>query len=164
MGAGKTTVGRLLARRLGWEFLDTDEWIEREAGMTVAEIFESRGEPEFRRMERAVAERLAGLSGKVIATGGGFVVAAENLAAAERAGAVVLLEATPESVLDRVGARGDRPLLRGADPRARVAELLEKRRAAYDAVPLKVDTTGRPPEEVADMILEKISTSNERTD
>src|SRR5688572_15249289 len=99
MGTGKSTVGRRLARRLGWTFVDTDELIEQREGRSIPDIFAQDGEPAFRDLETELARDLANSKNQVIATGGGMVLREENLRALEQAGAVVLLEAGIEEIL-----------------------------------------------------------------
>lgn len=156
MGSGKSTVGRILARHLGWKFCDTDKMIERQAGLSVAEIFEALGEPAFRDMESELAERLAIMRRCVIATGGGFLVRPQNREAAARAGDVFLLMASPERIWHRVGRSGHRPLLKTADPMSRIRELLKEREAAYAAIPNRVETDDLTPEAVAGEILNRL--------
>ncbi len=153
MGTGKTTVGRLVAERLGFEFVDTDALIE-EANGPIPEIFAERGEAAFRAIEREVATELAARSGLVIATGGGLLLDEANATALGTTGVVCCLVADPDEIHRRVTAEGsptDRPLLAGVDPLARIAELLAERAPGYGRF-RQVDTTGRTPEEVADEV------------
>ena len=147
-GAGKTTVGRLLAQRHRVEFLDTDAVVEQRAGKPVADIFVEDGEAAFRTLERqAVADALATHHG-VLALGGGAVLdpGSRALLAGHR---VVLLDVGPADAAERVGLNRDRPLLLG-NPRARLRELLAQRRPLYAQVATAtVDTGGRSPGEVA---------------
>ena len=159
MGTGKTTVGRLLARRLGWKLLDTDRLIEDRARMSVERIFDERGEEAFRDMETDVARSLSAMSNCVVATGGGFVLREENMRAANQAGAVILLMASAEQIWHRVRRSTRRPLLRTENPREALEKLLEERRDAYNAIPTRVGSDGRSPEAVADEILELLSPS-----
>lgn len=155
MGTGKSTVGRLLARKLGHTFLDLDELIEREAGMAIKDIFASFGEERFRELEAEAIERLAaGSLGTrlVVSTGGGAVVRKENRALLKGFGVLVCLTASRDEILRRVGNRADRPLLAGADREAKLDLLLEQRQEAYRECDLEVDTTGRRPEEVVKAI------------
>lgn len=156
MGSGKSTVGRILARTLGWKFCDTDQLIEKQAGLTVAQIFEALGEASFREMESELAERLEQMRNHVIATGGGFMLRPLNREAALRAGEVFLLMATPDQIWHRVGRSGQRPLLKSADPKRRIEELLKERDAAYSAIPNRVETGGRTPQQVAEEILGRL--------
>jgi len=150
MGTGKTTVGRVLAEQLGYEFVDTDDVIEARHGPITA-IFAEHGEGTFRRYERDVAEELAGRDGLVVATGGRMMIDAVN---AERLGAtgdVFCLVATVDTVLDRVAQRGeadDRPMLAGDDVRGTVERLLAERAPIY-AMFQAIDTDGRAPDDIA---------------
>jgi 3-dehydroquinate synthase len=148
MGTGKTTVGRLLAQRLGREFVDTDELIVARAGRPIADIFNEDGETRFREWEAQVAGELAEQRGLVIATGGRLMLDPDNAAALGATGPVFCLTADPADILARVAAEdGKRPLLAGDDPHTRVRALLRRRAAAYDRF-RAVDTGGRTLEEV----------------
>jgi shikimate kinase len=157
MGAGKSTIGRLCASRLGFRFVDTDAEITARAGQSIAQLFQEQGETAFRELERAAVEELTACSGLVIATGGGVVINPENVARLRRCGLVVLLNASPDTILKRVGSARSRPLLAGAaDPRAKVEELLESRRALYEAAAhTSVSTDHRAMGEVARDVLRK---------
>lgn len=152
MGTGKSTVGKVLARRLGSTFLDLDELIEKEAGMPIKEIFSSYGEARFRELETEAIKRLSsGLLGDrlVVSTGGGAVVREENRALLKGWGRLVCLKASNEEILRRVGNRADRPLLAGPDREEKMERLLAERREAYMDCDLEIDTTGQRPEDVA---------------
>lgn len=141
MGAGKTTVGRLLARRLRMPFFDSDHEIERRCGVTVRHIFEVEGEARFRERERQTIAELTGRDGIVLATGGGAVLDEENRRCLSRGGTVVYLRASPEALFARVRHDGSRPLLAGGDPLARLRALHEQRDPLYRCVAdLVVDT------------------------
>lgn len=158
MGAGKSSVGRALAARLGREFVDTDAEIEKAAGASVREIFEREGEAGFRARERAAIDALAGRP-VVVALGGGAIAqpgAAERLAAS---GTVVWLRARPETLAARVGDADARPLLRGLGPEARIAriaELAAAREASYRTARIAVDTDELQAEQVARAIAERL--------
>jgi len=153
MGTGKSTVGRLLAARLGWRFVDTDALIEARQGQSVAAIFREQGEAAFRRMEATLALELAAEKNLVIASGGKFMLAAEN-ARVLSANHVFCLTATPEEILARIITDGParRPLLAGADPAAAIGRLLAERAAAYGRFPA-ISTSGKTPDEIANEIL-----------
>ena len=153
MGTGKTTVGKIIAARLGWQFLDTDHIIEEEAGHPIKTIFAEQGESAFRQMESDVCESLALVKHKVISTGGGIVLAQANRDALMYAGLVVCLSAPADVIVARLSGATDRPLLAGADPKQRVAELLAVRAPAYAALPFHVDTAGRTAQQTADEII-----------
>jgi shikimate kinase len=157
MGTGKTAVGRLLADRLQYEFVDTDAIIQERHG-PIPEIFREHGEGEFRRLEREVAAELAALSGLVISTGGRLMVDAVNAARLEATGTVFCLTASVDTILDRVSgddATVERPLLAGTDVRRRVTELLDERRPAYARFE-QVETEQREPNEVVDDLLSRL--------
>ena len=152
MGTGKTTVGRLLAARLGRDFVDSDDLIVARAGKPVADIFRDEGEERFRAWEADAAAELAGRRGLVIATGGRLMLDAANAAALGATGPVFCLSASVGEILARVAAGGAaRPLLAGDDAAARVAALQRQRAVGYARF-RPVDTDGRSPAAVADDI------------
>jgi shikimate kinase len=153
MGAGKSTVGGLLAARLGWGFVDTDALIEEKEGKSIAAIFKDQGEAAFRQMETALAKELADEKNLVIATGGKFMLAAEN-ARALAASRIFCLTASPKEILARVMADGSalRPLLAGDDPETNIRQLLAERAGGYGQFPA-IDTSGKTPDEIASEIL-----------
>lgn len=151
-GAGKTTVGRLVAERLGVAFRDTDDDVEAAAGKPIPDIFFDAGEAEFRRLERvAVAEALATHDG-VLALGGGAVTDVDTRVALLDH-TVVCLTVALHDATKRVGWGPGRPML-DLNPRAKLAELMVRRKPLYDEVSTHtVDTTGRTPEDVADEVV-----------
>jgi shikimate kinase/3-dehydroquinate synthase len=153
MGTGKSAVGREVARRLGWRFVDMDDVIVSRAAKTIPRIFAEHGESAFRAMESDVCADLSAHEDLVIATGGGALVDPDNRRVMMRSGTVVCLTADPDEILRRVGGDDNRPLLNVPDPRARVAELLAARRAAYQTIPWQIDTTGLSVEEVAEQVI-----------
>lgn len=161
MGTGKSTVGQLLAARLGWAFADTDTEIEEKEGMAIPVLFERHGEAYFRRVETDVVKELAAGQSQVIATGGGAVLAEANRAAMLDAGLVVALKADKQTIVERVSADANRPLLRGG-VEARVEALLADRATAYDFAHVTIDTTGMSAEQVADAIITNIQDGGRR--
>ena len=154
MASGKTTVGRMLADRLGWAFADLDELVTRAAGRTVPEIFAAEGEAGFRRRESAAVREAAGRRRVVVATGGGAACREENLAAMLEGGRVIALGVSPEEAIRRAGGASGRPLLDGkADPVGEARRLLDARRAFYDRAHIRFQTDGRTPGEIAQALL-----------
>lgn len=145
MGAGKTTIGRGLARLLGRDFLDLDHEIEGRCGVRVAHIFDIEGEEGFRRRECAVLETCACQLDLVLATGGGAVLAPENRSILKSSGVVIYLRATPEALYSRVARDRSRPLLQTPDPQGRIRELLIMREPLYEEVADIVFDTGTMP-------------------
>ncbi len=131
MGTGKTTLGRVLARKLGFQFIDTDNLIEKKAGKTVSRIFEEDGESAFRDMERQAVDEWIPRNGAVVACGGGLVMGKGMLDKLRLLGVVVCLFASPETILARVSRNDQRPLLRSDDPLERIQKLLRERLPVY---------------------------------
>ena len=154
MGSGKTTVGRELAGRLGWAFLDSDAMVEASTGSTVAELFRARGEEAFRAEEsRVLAEALSSDAPTVVSAAGGTVLDPSNRALLAGPAIVVWLRADPDTLAARVGPGGHRPLL-GADHATALRELDAVRRPLYEEVAdVVVDVDGIDPSRAADRIL-----------
>jgi shikimate kinase len=144
MGAGKSTVGKALARRLGREFIDTDHEIVGRTGVPIATIFEIEGEAGFRRRESAVLAELATRPGAVIATGGGAVISRENRRLMREAGLVVYLHATLERLHERTRRDSSRPLLASGDRRSKLGKLLEVRDPLYRETAHLILESGAP--------------------
>jgi 3-dehydroquinate synthase len=160
MGTGKSTVGRLLAERLGYRFVDTDDLIVARDGRTIADIFKEEGEARFRQWERDVSLELADAEQTVIATGGRLMLDEENAAALMQNGRVFCLTAPPEEILARVQQdEGKRPLLNMPDPIHRIEILLEQRREAYGRFP-QINTFGQTPAQIARKIEEMMTHSS----
>lgn len=155
-GAGKSTIGRKLARELGVELYDTDAGIERETGRTIPDIFAVDGEPEFRRIEERVVRRAVLGERGVVSLGGGAVLS-DNTRALLRDRTVVYLEISIAEGLRRTGASNQRPLLNGADPGVKYRKLMRERRPLYrEVATVRVRTDGRSPGRVVRMILDKL--------
>jgi shikimate kinase/3-dehydroquinate synthase len=144
MGSGKTTIGRLLARRLNRRFVDSDHAIEARSGATIPWIFEIEGEASFRRREADMIRELTSQSGIVLATGGGAVLDAASRAYLAERGTVIYLRASVSHILQRTAHDKNRPLLQTADPRRRLEELLAQREPLYREIADLVIDTGRP--------------------
>lgn len=144
MGAGKTTIGRLLAKRLDKRFVDSDHEIIERTGASIPVIFEFEGEEGFRRRESDVIRDLTAQSGIVLATGGGAVLRAENRECLKTRGTVIYLRASVTSILQRTSHDKNRPLLQTANPRERIEQLAREREPYYLEVADIVIDTGRP--------------------
>ena len=149
MATGKSSVGRRLAALIGHEFVDMDTLIEAETGMSIPEIFSSRGEAAFRALESQMVDRVTSRTGCVVATGGGTIANRENLQKLKNAGIVITLTAGIETILERVGAAANRPMLHGQEKSERVRALLKEREPFYAQADFSVDTTSKSIEEVA---------------
>lgn len=157
MGTGKTSVGRLLASRLGCAFHDLDRRIEERCGMSIPAIFAQHGEPYFRAREKEAVREAAARANLVIATGGGTVKDPENVALLRRSGILVALTADVDTILQRTASRGARPVLDSADEgdrRAAIVQLLAERQSLYEGADITVDTGVRAPLEVAEYIVQ----------
>jgi shikimate kinase len=156
MGTGKSSVASVLAERLGWSKIDLDACIEVAEGRTIPEVFADKGEPYFRKVETAMLRReLEGRTCQIVATGGGAVLAEENREIMLGNGLVVALTADAETIIGRVKDDPNRPLLRGNAEKS-VPELLEKRRHAYDFAHVRIDTSDKTVEQIADAIIGRL--------
>ena len=158
MGAGKSAVGRYLARSLHLSFVDSDDEIEARTGVDIPFIFEKEGEAGFRKREAAVIDDLSKLDGIVLATGGGTVIDADSRSRLGGRGFVVYLYTTVDQQVARTQRGRERPLLESDDPRATLAALLEARDPLYrEVADLVVETDGRKVKSVANEIIEQVS-------
>jgi shikimate kinase len=158
MGAGKSTVGRRLAKRLGLEFVDADDAIEAAAGLSISEIFARYGEPYFRDGERRVIQRLVAGPRKVIATGGGAFADAETRATILRDAIAVWLDADIDTLVARVSRRDHRPLLKGRDPGEVLRDLAARRNPLYAEAPIRVVSEPAPHQVTVDAIVAALRT------
>ncbi len=153
MGTGKTTAGRILARRLGYRFIDVDEEIEREQGVSISHIFSELGETYFRMLERDFIKALSFKEGLIISAGGGAVIDERNIEAMKTGGVIVCLTAAPDAIMKRVGNSANRPLLKVPDPMSRITELMGAREQFYRKADFTIDTTAMTPGDVAEEII-----------
>ena len=164
MGTGKTTTGTALAKTIGFSFHDLDEAVETESGMTIPQIFAEKGETYFRACEKQMVKKAAAMDRAVIATGGGTVKDEENVRALRETGIIVALTANVNTILQRTGTKGTRPVLDGEDGGNRkkaIEKLLFERRGLYAQADFSVDTSDRSAQEVADAIIETLKTRGE---
>ena len=154
MGTGKSTTGRLVAKRLDRQWVDMDDEIERRERRTIGDIFLQDGEPYFRSVEREVVKELCERKNLVVAAGGGVVINPENVRDFSRTGVVICLNAIPSVILQRVAAETHRPLIEDGEKARKITDLLEIRKPLYDAIPNQIDTTRLSPELTADRVIE----------
>lgn len=163
-GAGKSTIGRRLARELGVTLYDTDLAIERETGRPIADIFASDGEPAFRAIEEDVVRRAVQTQSGVVSLGGGAVLSRDTRALL-KGQTVVYLEISVAEGLRRTGASSKRPLLAGPDPGAKYRELMRRRRPLYrEVATIRVRTDGRSPGRVVKQIVAKLTAQPKETE
>lgn len=157
MASGKSTVGPLLADALGYRFVDMDHVIAERCGKSIPQIFEQEGERAFREAEREVLVELSGCDDIIIATGGGALASERGMRMARSSGVVVYLDASVETILERVGSNAaERPLLKGSVDEE-VRRLLELRRPCYERSDLRVHVDGRAPAAIADEIRRRLN-------
>lgn len=154
MGTGKTSLGKLLATRLGRPFVDIDKKIEDETQLSIPKIFEQYGEEHFRELERVAVKELSEKRGLVIATGGGTIKDEENLRLLKSSGLLICLTTEPEEILNRTSRRGERPVLDGGGEERleTIKKLLAERKKFYDRADYQVDTTEWSPLQIIDDI------------
>ena len=160
MGAGKTSVGKMLAKKLQLRFCDLDATIEKELGMKMPEIFSTHGEGFFRDAESEALRSVAERERQAIATGGGVVLREENWEVMQREGVTIYLKAPAVVLYNRVKHNTSRPLLQVENPFDKIQELLSKRIPLYEKADLIVDTENLSPQKVAQEIIEKLSAFN----
>jgi shikimate kinase len=156
MGVGKTTIGRRVAAKLSRQFLDSDEEIEKAAQMSIPEIFEQRGEGEFRAGETRVIARVLKDNDIVLATGGGAFVNAETRALVKEGAVSVWLKANADILFERVSRRSNRPLLKTANPRATLEKLIEERYPIYAEADITVLSREVPQDVVAHDVIDAV--------
>ncbi len=154
MGTGKTSLGKLLATKLGRPFVDIDKKIEMEQKLSIPNIFERYGEKHFRELERAAVKELSERRGLIIATGGGTIKDEENLRLLKDSGVMICLTTEPEEIFARTARRGERPVLDGGgnERLETIKKLLAERKKFYDRADYQVDTTNWSPIQIIDDI------------
>lgn len=157
-GAGKSSVGKRLAARLGLPFVDADTEIERAAGMSIADIFATHGETAFREGETRVIARLLTEGPQVIATGGGAFMSAATRTAARKHGISVWLDASTDVLVSRVAKRNHRPLFHGVDPRKRLLELRAARDPTFAEADIRIASSAGPHDRVVNRIMRALKT------
>ena len=159
MGSGKSILGKQLASRLSLELVDLDDLIVSQAGKTIPEIFKDEGEEAFRALEsKLLAEVLAQDDEKIIATGGGAILSAENRAMMKQSGRVIWLDASPTVLAERIAGDANRPLLDGVDPLFKMISLATQRNPLYaEVADLRVDTENLSDEEAVAKIINFLS-------
>ncbi|NLI89556.1 MAG: shikimate kinase [Epulopiscium sp.] len=156
MGSGKTTVGKLLASILAYNFIDTDDLIESKEGISISEIFKTRGEEHFRQLESSTLNHVITLKNSVISTGGGIVTIDRNMEILKDAN-VIYLEATARQIYNNIKHDRSRPLLEGDDMYSKINEILDTRRSLYEgAADHIIQVDGKTPEEIASLILRRM--------
>ena len=153
MGVGKTSVGRLVAEQLHFDFLDTDDLIQSQTGRTIADIFKTDGEAAFRELEAKVVGEIAARTKTVIATGGGLPANPANLASLKTHSLVVCLWLPPEKIWERVKNQSHRPLLHDPDPQKKIRDLLAAREPFYKQADVLLNTELRSVREVAQQVV-----------
>jgi len=156
MGAGKTTVGKILANKLGKTFIDTDELIENKAELTINEIFQKFGEKYFRNLEEEIIANVSSKKGLVVSAGGGAVERDANIANLKKNGVLFYLSANPETLFDRIKNEKNRPLLRNDNPLETLKYLLKKREEFYLKADFVIDTNNKDYNDVAKEIIQKM--------
>ena len=156
MGTGKSTVGRVIAQKLEFHFIDTDDVIEQTSKAKISDIFAEHGEDYFRDLESQAVKSVALMKNQVVATGGGVVLRSSNIDLLRTGGPIFCLNATPKAIWDRVRSSRSRPLLRGPEPLKKIETLLDKRAPYYALADHQIETTGVSVDRVADEIISYI--------
>ncbi len=159
MGVGKTTIGGSLAKKLGWQFVDTDKLIQEETGLSIPELFKNKGEPAFRELEKNMITKVVSRTKTIVSLGGGALMNPENLNLIQKSGSLVYLSASAETLIARLGAgTAKRPLLAGhpEESAERIRALLEIREPIYNRARIKIKTDGKTSVEIADRILKLV--------
>ena len=154
MGTGKSAAGRLLAEKLNMDFVELDEIIETREKMSIKDIFEKKGEPYFRLIEKEVAKKASSRKNIVISAGGGAIVDEENFKNLKQSGTIICLKASPDTILKRTKGLKNRPLLNVPDSKKQIEELLKKRELYYNKADFSIETDELNPEQVVKKIMD----------
>ena len=157
MGTGKTSVGKILGKRLNRPVVDVDLFIEKSVEKRISEIFETEGEARFRALEKEAIRQICQDQGIVITTGGGAVLDPENIETLKASGCVIGLSAKPETIFRRLGRSRRRPLLNGQDKLKEIKRLLAVRKPFYERADFYFDTDGRTASQMAELILKTLA-------
>ncbi len=157
MGAGKTTIGKILSRKLNYDFVDLDLHIEKEQGISISEMFEKHGEKYFRDVETESLRKISEKSNQIISTGGGIVIKDENWDIMRNSGVSVYLKASIETLFNRVKHKSTRPLLNVENPFEKAKELFSSRESLYEKSDIILDREGLEPGDVAMAIVREIA-------
>jgi len=159
MGTGKTTISQRVAQRLGWDIIDMDALIVHKAGKPISAIFAEDGENAFRDLENLCLQPLNGFQNKVISTGGGIILREKNRHLLKQLGKVFLLEASPQTIIDRLADDTSRPLLQGSNEEKlkKIEKLLSSRQLLYEeTADYIIETSDQSPEDIAEEILKQL--------
>ncbi|MEN2994504.1 MAG: shikimate kinase [Thermodesulfovibrio sp.] len=153
MGTGKSTVGKIISKKLNFTYTDIDELIEKTMGMKISEIFEKFGEERFRDIETEMVKIVTKKHNQVISTGGGVVLREENILNLKNSGLLFCLKANAEKIFERIKNCKNRPLLMVENPKDKIKELMDKRKPLYEKADFIIDTDDLSAEEVAEKII-----------
>lgn len=153
MGTGKSVVGKKLAAKLNRDFIELDSEIEKKEKMPVKDIFEKKGEMYFRSVEKEAVKEAAKRDNIVISAGGGAIIDEENFKNLKDNGVIICLKASPDTILKRTRSLKTRPLLNVLDPKKRIEELLQKRKASYSKADFSIDTDRLTVDQVVEKII-----------
>jgi len=156
MGAGKSAIGRRLAKRLGYKFLDTDKMIVEKKNESITEIFSTKGEGYFRNLETEILKDLVNVNNTVISTGGGILTTGDNLLIMQKIGKIVFLDANLDDIIERVSRNKKRPLLQTKNPIETIKELHKNRMPLYEKADLKIKTHKIQIQKIVSLIIKEL--------
>jgi len=164
MGAGKSVVGKALASQLGCRFIETDTFIVEASGQTIPDLFESKGEEAFRKMESGVLAEIARWDHAVVSSGGGIIMKPENFSLMKSTGKIIYLKTKPETLWKRIASDRTRPLLNVKDPFQRMQDLLRERSPIYEQADITVETDNKKPETIAEEMASLVEQKKKSTE